>query len=56
MHKYWDTCKHMHSCSYTPKVPEEEVSYLAVPLGTLQQEVGKGAVIVGLITQYLHQL
>lgn len=47
---------HTHSFQYTPKVPEEEVSDLAVPLGTFQQEVGKGAVIVGLITQYLHQL
>lgn len=37
-------------------MPEEEVSYLAVPLGTVQQEVCEGAVIVGLIAQHLHQL
>lgn len=37
-------------------MPEEEVSYLAVSLGALQQEMGEGAVIVGFITQHLHQL
>lgn len=37
-------------------MPEEEVPYFAISLGSLQQEVGKGAVIIGLIAQHLHQL
>lgn len=41
---------------FSPKMPEEEVSYFAVGLGTLQQEVGEGAVVVWLIAQHLHQL
>lgn len=41
---------------FSPQMPEEEVSYLAVGLGTLQQEVGECAVVVRLIAQHLHQL
>lgn len=52
-------CRHVNlrrTSVYAPQMPEEEVSYLAVSLGALQQEVGEGAVIVRLVTQHLHQL
>ena len=39
-----------------PEVPEEEVSYLAVALGSLQQEACERTVVVGLVPQHLHQL
>lgn len=32
------------------------MSYFAILLGAFKQEMGEGAVVVGLITQHLHQL
>lgn len=37
-------------------MPKEKMSYFAIPLGAFKQEMGKGAVVVWLITQHLHQL
>ena len=37
------------SHTHSPQVPEEEVPYLSVALGPVEEEAGESAVVVGLV-------